>query len=187
MLHCDFVNGTKPVLLVGVDVIIFDIGLFHSLWGIESCVAQHLDGGYGRFTWCICHILALLISLPFAFVSRPRPCALWPLLIQVGSLTKSFFPSTFSLLTYNIRTKSFHFILPHCSSFLRIFYFFFKAKCLRNWSAHIKFVSTSTYSTDIYWLSKCCLAICFSCLYFWYCNEFLPGINLYLSSSACYL
>uniref|UniRef100_A0A0N5AUQ5 G_PROTEIN_RECEP_F1_2 domain-containing protein n=1 Tax=Syphacia muris TaxID=451379 RepID=A0A0N5AUQ5_9BILA len=72
VLHCDFVNGTKPALLVGVDIIIFDIGLFHSLWDIESCVAQHLDGGY-----------ALLISLPFAFVSRPPPCALWPLLIQL--------------------------------------------------------------------------------------------------------
>lgn len=82
ILYCDFVNGTEPVLLVGVDVIIFDIGLFHSLWGIDKCVAQHLDGGYGRFIWCICHIIAFIVCLPFAFVSRPRPYSLWPLLIQ---------------------------------------------------------------------------------------------------------
>ncbi|EFO24384.1 hypothetical protein LOAG_04099 [Loa loa] len=82
ILFCDFINGTEPVLLVGVDIIIFDIGLFHSLWGIDSCVAQHLDGGYGRCIWCVCHILAFVICLPFAFVSRPRPYSLWPLLIQ---------------------------------------------------------------------------------------------------------
>uniref|UniRef100_A0A915CIK2 Uncharacterized protein n=1 Tax=Parascaris univalens TaxID=6257 RepID=A0A915CIK2_PARUN len=82
ILFCDFVNGTKPVLLVGVDIIIFDIGLFHSLWGIDSCVAQHLDGGYGRFGWCFFHIVAFIICLPFAFVSRPKPSSLWPLLIQ---------------------------------------------------------------------------------------------------------
>ncbi|KAL3998284.1 putative integral membrane protein [Acanthocheilonema viteae] len=82
ILFCDFVNGTEPVLLVGVDIIIFDIGLFHSLWGIDSCVAQHLDGGYGRCIWCICHILAFVICLPIAFVPRPRPYSLWPLLIQ---------------------------------------------------------------------------------------------------------
>nr|CRZ22258.1 Bm8377 [Brugia malayi] len=82
ILFCDFINGTEPVLLVGVDIIIFDIGLFHSLWGIDSCVAQHLDGGYGRFMWCVCHILTFAICLPFAFVSRPRPYSLWPLLIQ---------------------------------------------------------------------------------------------------------
>ncbi|VDK72354.1 unnamed protein product [Onchocerca ochengi] len=82
ILFCDFINGTKPVLLVGVDIIIFDIGLFHSLWGIDSCVAQYLDGGYGRCMWCVCHTLAFLVCLPFAFVSRPRPYSLWPLLIQ---------------------------------------------------------------------------------------------------------
>lgn len=95
ILFCDFVNGTKPVLLVGVDIIIFDIGLFHSLWGIDSCVAQHLDGGYGRFGWCFFHIAAFIICLPFAFVSRPKPYSLWPLLIQVNDLLLSF-----SLLTF---------------------------------------------------------------------------------------
>ncbi|CAG9539131.1 unnamed protein product [Cercopithifilaria johnstoni] len=82
ILFCDFINGTEPILLVGVDIIIFDIGLFHSLWGIDSCVAQLLDGGYGRCMWCICHILAFVICLPIAFVARPRPYSLWPLLIQ---------------------------------------------------------------------------------------------------------
>ncbi|MFH4976384.1 hypothetical protein AB6A40_003093 [Gnathostoma spinigerum] len=82
ILYCDFVNGSEPVLLVGVDIIIFDVGLFHSLWGIESCIAEHLDGGYGRFGWCVCHISAFVICLPIAFISRPKPYSLWPLLIQ---------------------------------------------------------------------------------------------------------
>uniref|UniRef100_A0A914EAF8 Uncharacterized protein n=1 Tax=Acrobeloides nanus TaxID=290746 RepID=A0A914EAF8_9BILA len=82
ILHCDFENSTDAAMLTAVDAIIFDIGLFHSLWGIQGCVAQHLDGGYGRFAWCICHIGALLFCLPFAFASRPKPFYLWPLLIQ---------------------------------------------------------------------------------------------------------
>ncbi|CAD5205387.1 unnamed protein product [Bursaphelenchus okinawaensis] len=83
ILFCDFTpNSTLPMIYTGVDAIIFDIGLFHSLWGIDGCVAQHLDGGYGRFGWCVTHIAVFLLCLPFAFVNRPRPCFLWPLLIQ---------------------------------------------------------------------------------------------------------
>lgn len=83
ILHCDFsANSTLPPFLTHVDAIIFDIGLFHHFWGITGCVAQHLDGGYGRFCWCIAHTTALLLCLPFAFVSRPKPHWLWPLLIQ---------------------------------------------------------------------------------------------------------
>uniref|UniRef100_A0A183BUW5 C-CAP/cofactor C-like domain-containing protein n=1 Tax=Globodera pallida TaxID=36090 RepID=A0A183BUW5_GLOPA len=83
ILYCDFSpNSTLPPLLTHVDAIIFDIGLFHNLWGISGCVAQHLDGGYGRFCWCIAHSAALLFCLPLAFVSRPKPNWLWPLLIQ---------------------------------------------------------------------------------------------------------
>jgi hypothetical protein len=85
VLYCNFENVTltdEPQLLVGVDAIIFDVGLFHSLWGIHGCVAQHLDGGYGRFGWCISHIFSLTFCLPFAFCSHPKPIYLWPLLIQ---------------------------------------------------------------------------------------------------------
>lgn len=32
--------------------------------------------------WCLCHTFALLFCLPFAFVQRPKPQTLWPLLIQ---------------------------------------------------------------------------------------------------------
>ncbi|TKR93506.1 hypothetical protein L596_007949 [Steinernema carpocapsae] len=82
ILYCDFKNASAPWAMVSVDAIIFDIGLFHSLWGIDGCIAQHLDGGYGRFGWCTCHTLALIFCLPFAFANRPRPIYLWPLLIQ---------------------------------------------------------------------------------------------------------
>ncbi|KAF7633902.1 C-CAP/cofactor C-like domain-containing protein, partial [Meloidogyne graminicola] len=106
ILHCDFSdNSTLPPLFTRVDAIIYDIGLFHNLWGITGCVAQHLDGGYGRFCWCIAHIFALIICLPFAFCSRPRPYCLWPLLIQqsaygVGMLILSLaaFPKAAQLI-----------------------------------------------------------------------------------------
>nr|CAD2188761.1 unnamed protein product [Meloidogyne enterolobii] len=106
ILHCDFSdNSTLPPMFTRVDAIIYDIGLFHHLWGITGCVAQHLDGGYGRFCWCIAHILALLVCLPFAFSSRPRPYFLWPLLIQqsaygVGMLILSLaaFPKAAQLI-----------------------------------------------------------------------------------------
>uniref|UniRef100_A0A1I7X192 Ovule protein n=1 Tax=Heterorhabditis bacteriophora TaxID=37862 RepID=A0A1I7X192_HETBA len=80
ILKCDFLEGTLP--LEAADAIIFDVGLFSSLWGIRGCVAEYLDGGFGRLAWCISHIISLFVSLPFAFSSRPRPCYLWPLLIQ---------------------------------------------------------------------------------------------------------
>uniref|UniRef100_A0A914X6P8 Uncharacterized protein n=1 Tax=Plectus sambesii TaxID=2011161 RepID=A0A914X6P8_9BILA len=84
VLKCDFDNATGiETLIASVDVIIFDVGLFHSLWGIEGCVAEHLDGGYGRFFWCICHTFALVSFLPVALcVKRPTPMMLWPLLVQ---------------------------------------------------------------------------------------------------------
>ncbi|CAD5207884.1 unnamed protein product [Bursaphelenchus xylophilus] len=83
ILFCDFnANSSLPMAFAGVDAIIFDIGLFHSLWGIDGCVAEHLDGGYGRFGWCVTHIMVLVMCLPCAFLNRPRPFLLWPLLIQ---------------------------------------------------------------------------------------------------------
>lgn len=81
MLHCDFENETS--LLWAADAIIFDLGLFHVLWGIQGCVAEYMDGGFGRLGWCLSHSLCLLVSLPLPFVRRPRPCLLWPLLVQV--------------------------------------------------------------------------------------------------------
>jgi hypothetical protein len=84
ILFCDFSdNSTLPAGFTGVDAIIFDVGLFHSLWGISGCVAQHLDGGYGRFAWCVSHTLSLVVCLPCAFMNRPKPFYMWPLLIQV--------------------------------------------------------------------------------------------------------
>ncbi|VDK46252.1 unnamed protein product [Cylicostephanus goldi] len=94
ILRCDFLEGSLP--LEAADAIIFDVGLFHSLWGIRGCVAEYLDGGFGRLAWCVSHIISLTVSLPFAFVSRPRPYFLWPLLIQYFPLQlRIFFHSEF--------------------------------------------------------------------------------------------
>ncbi|CAD6184538.1 unnamed protein product [Caenorhabditis auriculariae] len=80
ILKCDFLEGSLP--LEAVDAVIFDVRLFHYLWGIRGCVAEYLDGGFGRLAWCISHSTSLLFSLPVAFISHPRPCYFWPLLVQ---------------------------------------------------------------------------------------------------------
>ncbi|PAV82537.1 hypothetical protein WR25_08216 [Diploscapter pachys] len=85
ILHCDFINATT--LIEKVDAVIFDIGLFHSLWGIRGCIAEYLDGGFFRFIWCVSHASSLISSVPVAYIRHPRPTYLWPLLIQANLLT----------------------------------------------------------------------------------------------------
>lgn len=97
-------------------MIIFDVGLFHSLWGIHGCVAQHLDGGYGRFAWCLCHIGALVVCLPCAFMRRPKPYFLWPLLIQVRRFVS--FPWAHHGKAKNNAAKEFGSL---CASFCLVF------------------------------------------------------------------
>ncbi|CAI2308008.1 unnamed protein product [Caenorhabditis sp. 36 PRJEB53466] len=80
ILKCDFLEGSLP--LEAVDAVIFDIRLFHYLWGIRGCVAEYLDGGFGRLLWCVSHCLTLIFSIPVTFLSHPRPYLFWPLLFQ---------------------------------------------------------------------------------------------------------
>ncbi|CCD68047.2 L-serine-phosphatidylethanolamine phosphatidyltransferase [Caenorhabditis elegans] len=80
ILKCDFLEGSLP--LEAVDAVIFDIRLFHYLWGIRGCVAEYLDGGFGRLLWCVSHCLTLVFSIPVTFISHPKPCLFWPLLFQ---------------------------------------------------------------------------------------------------------
>ncbi|PIO69963.1 homeobox domain protein [Teladorsagia circumcincta] len=111
ILHCDFLEGSLP--LEAADAVIFDIGLFHSLWGIRGCVAEYLDGGFGRLVWCVTHIISLTVSLPFAFVSRPRPCFLWPLLIQNKRITHSITKP----VVYDVKVHAKHFNCPQYIQF----------------------------------------------------------------------
>ncbi|KAF1769279.1 hypothetical protein GCK72_001095 [Caenorhabditis remanei] len=80
ILKCDFLEGSLP--LEAVDAVIFDIRLFHYLWGIRGCVAEYLDGGFGRLLWCVSHCLTLFFSIPVTFLAHPKPCLFWPLLFQ---------------------------------------------------------------------------------------------------------
>ncbi|EGT34103.1 hypothetical protein CAEBREN_25124 [Caenorhabditis brenneri] len=80
ILKCDFLEGSLP--LEAVDAVIFDIRLFHYLWGIRGCVAEYLDGGFGRLLWCVSHCITLVISIPVTFIHHPKPCLFWPLLFQ---------------------------------------------------------------------------------------------------------
>ncbi|CAJ0964104.1 unnamed protein product, partial [Mesorhabditis belari] len=79
VIHCNFSLGFDP--MIGVDVIIFDAGLLKALWGIDGCLAEYMDGGFGRLAWCLIHAVSLISSLPFACTEHPKPANLWPLLV----------------------------------------------------------------------------------------------------------
>ncbi|CAB3408961.1 unnamed protein product [Caenorhabditis bovis] len=80
ILKCDFLEGSLP--LEAVDAVIFDIRLFHYLWGIRGCVAEYLDGGFGRLAWCVSHSTSLIFSMPATFAAHPKPFYFYPLLVQ---------------------------------------------------------------------------------------------------------
>lgn len=111
VLRCEF-NDTVPwhEPYLSSDIIIYDFGLFHRLWGIERCIALYLDGGYMRFLWCINHVLAIISMIGVAlFIRESKPLYLWPaltlqsiyaiglLILTISSLPK-FLPSIFEKL-----------------------------------------------------------------------------------------
>ncbi|KRX99644.1 hypothetical protein T4E_11619, partial [Trichinella pseudospiralis] len=66
VFNCQFnttVAGKNHSQFLAVDVIVFDYGLFQQLLGTDKCVANHLDGGYMRFVWCLVHLISLLLLL----------------------------------------------------------------------------------------------------------------------------
>lgn len=111
VLKCEFNASSKfNEPLLSTDIIVYDFGLFHRLWGIEQCIALYLDGGYMRFLWCINQILAIVGMILIALcVREPKPYMLWPMLtlqsvyaiglliLTISSLPK-FLPSIFDQL-----------------------------------------------------------------------------------------
>jgi hypothetical protein len=78
-----FQPAVNESILLKWDIIIFDVGLFYQLWNIPNCIAVELDGGYGRFMWCISHTFALTTFMIVAICCRrPQPHLLYPMLIQ---------------------------------------------------------------------------------------------------------
>uniref|UniRef100_A0A5S6QXG2 G-protein coupled receptors family 1 profile domain-containing protein n=1 Tax=Trichuris muris TaxID=70415 RepID=A0A5S6QXG2_TRIMR len=61
IFDCRFNNTVNYSHFLSVDVIVFDYGLFNQLLGTDKCVANHLDGGYIRFVWCLVQLGTLVL------------------------------------------------------------------------------------------------------------------------------
>ncbi|KAI6174418.1 hypothetical protein M3Y98_01187900 [Aphelenchoides besseyi] len=75
-------NATLGTRFLANDIVIFDFGLMHRILGTTECVANYLDGGYMRCSWCIQHTVAMIILLA-CLACIPRPAwLLWPALFM---------------------------------------------------------------------------------------------------------
>ncbi|KAI1715478.1 hypothetical protein DdX_07795 [Ditylenchus destructor] len=78
-------NATFEQRFLAYDLVIFDFGLMHRILGTNECVANYLDGGYMRCSWCIQHAGALSLLL-VAVGCMPTPIwLLWPALFMQSS------------------------------------------------------------------------------------------------------
>lgn len=64
------------------DIIIFDYGLNMYLLGTQECVANYMDGGYGRSLWCVGHTSAIFLLLCALLCSRPNLIFFYPAILQ---------------------------------------------------------------------------------------------------------
>ncbi|KAL3070577.1 hypothetical protein niasHT_032367 [Heterodera trifolii] len=75
-------DATTEQRLLAYDLVIFDFGLMHRILKMSKCVANYLDGGYLRFSWCVEHSLALLVLLIVLILSLKRIWLYWPALFM---------------------------------------------------------------------------------------------------------
>lgn len=75
-------NATLMERFLGNDIVIFDYGLMNRVLGTTECIANYLDGGYMRCSWCVQHATALLVML-MSLHCFPTPVwLLWPALFM---------------------------------------------------------------------------------------------------------
>ncbi|VDP09736.1 unnamed protein product [Soboliphyme baturini] len=89
IFDCHFNASLSPPsndLFMTVDVVVYDYGFFHLLLGTEKCVANYLDGGYMRFTWCLMHAISQLLVFRVACGN-----AVLPLLMQPAVFMQSIY------------------------------------------------------------------------------------------------
>ncbi|KAI3419156.1 hypothetical protein GPALN_006917 [Globodera pallida] len=75
-------DATVEQRLLAYDLVIFDFGLMHRILKMSKCVANYLDGGYLRFSWCVEHSTALLILLVVLIFPLKRIWLFWPALFM---------------------------------------------------------------------------------------------------------
>ncbi|CDW56130.1 hypothetical protein TTRE_0000440501 [Trichuris trichiura] len=78
IFDCRFNNTSNYSHFLAVDVIVFDYGLFHQLLGTDKCVANHLDGGYIRFIWCLVQLGTLILLQVTCLLKIEKPALLRP-------------------------------------------------------------------------------------------------------------
>lgn len=85
VFHCRstvLANDTLGAHYLAYDIVIFDFGLMHRILGTTECVANYLDGGYMRCSWCVQQAGALSLLLA-CLCCIPRPVwLLWPALFM---------------------------------------------------------------------------------------------------------
>ncbi|CAD5225654.1 unnamed protein product [Bursaphelenchus xylophilus] len=102
-------NATLGSRFLACDIVIFDFGLMHRILGTTECVANYLDGGYMRCSWCLEHAAALCLLLA-CVCCIPRPVwLLWPALFMQSSyvlgmaiLTMAIAPKMLEALTREV-------------------------------------------------------------------------------------
>lgn len=81
IFFCHFRNQSKAHgNFLSFDIIIFDFGLFHEILGVQECIANYLDGGYLRCSWCVGQILAIVVVLTVPLLRVAHSWLLWPML-----------------------------------------------------------------------------------------------------------
>ena len=76
------VDASFEERLLAYDPVIFDFGLMNKVLKMSQCVANYLDGGYLRFSWCVEHTSALLILLVVLTFNIKRIWLYWPALFM---------------------------------------------------------------------------------------------------------
>ncbi len=122
VFHCRFNDTVNQMtrnsdqtnfrIFLSYDVIIFDFGLFYRLIpNLDQCLANYMDGGYGRFMWCISQTLAVLTLLIIPFISKPQRFHMWPVMIMENTYCLGLLILTIATadkLTTNLLTNPGH-------------------------------------------------------------------------------
>ncbi|VDO93549.1 unnamed protein product [Soboliphyme baturini] len=97
------------------DIIVFDYGFFHLLLGTDQCIANYLDGGYLRFTWCFFHTVSLALLVNVCCCRRPctllmRPALFMQSIYALGLviLALATLPKTLSMLINQLSSRLFY-------------------------------------------------------------------------------
>ncbi|OUC49626.1 zinc finger, C3HC4 type [Trichinella nativa] len=102
---CNFNESHAVEPFLSYDIVIYDFGLFHRLWGISECIANYLDGGYLRLAWCVSYLSTMLLLALYLYISDKRPPVylMWPALAMQSTYSIGLLILTLSALPKLLR------------------------------------------------------------------------------------